>query len=362
MDFYLAPLEGITGYIYRNAVREFFGEGIVKYFTPFIAPRQGRGMKRNEERDILPENNKELKLIPQILTKDAEDFLSLSQRIHEDYGYDEINLNAGCPSKTVTTHGKGAALLSDPEALDRLLDGIFSKSSLRISVKTRIGVESEEEFGPILEVYKRYPLSELIIHPRTQTDGYGGQIRMAAFIRAFRECSFPVIYNGDIFNITDYQEKMNVIRSSTPDGKLPPAVMLGRGLVFDPALARELSRCDSKRLSSSGNGTPAGRTPADITPADLTPADCTPTDVTPADVSPADSAASLTELRAFHDRIFTAYEEILDGDTPLLFHMKELWGYMGRLFPEDAKKLKSIRKATKKADYLTAVRSILPSP
>ncbi len=330
MDFYLAPLEGITGYIYRNAVREFFEEGIVKYFTPFIAPRQGRGMKRNEERDILPENNKELKLIPQILTKDAEDFLSLSQRIHEDYGYDEINLNAGCPSKTVTTHGKGAALLSDPEALDRLLDGIFSKSSLRISVKTRIGVESEEEFGPILEVYKRYPLSELIIHPRTQTDGYGGQIRMAAFIRAFRECSFPVIYNGDIFNIRDYQEKMNVIRSSTPDGKLPPAVMLGRGLIFDPALARELSRCDSNMLSEAEES------------------------------APADSAASLTELRAFHDRIFTAYEEILDGDTPLLFHMKELWGYMGRLFPGDAKKLKSIRKATKKADYLTAVRSILP--
>ena len=97
MNFYLAPLEGITGYIYRNAVREFFGDGIVKYFTPFIAPRQGRGMKRSEERDILPENNRGLQLIPQILTKNAEDFLSLSLRIHEDYGYDEINLNALMP-------------------------------------------------------------------------------------------------------------------------------------------------------------------------------------------------------------------------------------------------------------------------
>lgn len=347
MHFYLAPLEGITGYIYRNAVHEFFGEGIVKYFTPFIAPRQGRGMKRNERRDILPENNPGIQLVPQILTKSPEDFLTLADMISEEFGYEEINLNAGCPSKTVTSHGKGAALLSDPSALDRLLDGIFSKSSLRISVKTRIGVENEDGFGPILDVYKRYPLTELIIHPRTQTDGYGGQVRMTAFIRALKECGFPVIYNGDIFNVTDYKEKMNAIRSSAPGGKLPPAVMLGRGLIFDPALARELSRFENKRLSSSGNGTPTAGTPADGTPADF---------------PPADGAASLKELRAFHDRIFASYEEILDGDTPLLFHMKELWGYMGRLFPEDAKKLKSIRKAAKKADYLAAVRSILPSP
>ena len=325
MHFYLAPLEGITGYIYRNAVHEFFGEGIVKYFTPFIAPRQGRGMKRSEERDILPENNPGIQLVPQILTKSPEDFLTLADIISEEFGYEEINLNAGCPSKTVTTHGKGAAMLKDTEALDRFLDGIYSGTGRRISVKTRIGMESEEEFGPILEVYKRYPLSELIIHPRTQTEGYGGQVHLAAFRKALYECPFPVVYNGDIFRIEDYDEKMDALGENENDAKLPSAVMLGRGLLMDPALARKLSRHVENNASGS-----------------------------------ADGAASLKELRAFHDRIFASYEEILDGDTPLLFHMKELWGYMGRLFPEDAKKLKSIRKAAKKADYLAAVRSILP--
>ncbi len=334
MHFYLAPLEGITGYIYRNAVHEFFGEGIVKYFTPFIAPRQGRGMKRNERRDILPENNPGIQLVPQILTKSPEDFLSLADMMYEEFGYDEIDLNAGCPSKTVTTHGKGAAILKDTEALDRFLDGIFSQSKRQISVKTRIGVESEEEFGPILEVYKHYPLTELIIHPRTQTDGYSGQVRMAPFIRALMECSFPVIYNGDIFNIEDYDDKMNAISTGTEEGKLPPAVMLGRGLLADPALARKLCRHADADKSGITDKTPAGNS---------------------------DGSASRKELRAFHDRIFASYEEILDGDSPLLFHMKELWGYMGKLFPDEPKKLKSIRKAVKKTDYLEAVRSILGS-
>ncbi len=329
MQFYLAPLEGITGYIYRNAVHEFFGEGLVKYFTPFIAPRQGRGMKRNEERDLLPENNCGLKLIPQLLTRSVEDFLRLSEQIHAQYGYEEINLNAGCPSKTVTTHGKGAAILKDTEELDRFLDGIFSGSRRKLSVKTRLGLENEEEFGPILEVYKHYPLSELIIHPRTQADGYGGTVRMASFRKALEECPFPVVYNGDIFRIEDYDEKMNALRVNESDAKLPAAVMLGRGLLMDPALARKLSRHVENKASGS------------------------------AETEENDGSVSLKELRAFHDRIFSSYEEIFDGDTPLLFHMKELWGYMGRLFPDDAKKLKSIRKAVRKADYLSAVSSIL---
>ena len=166
MKIYLAPLEGITGWIFRSAVHECFG-GFDKYFVPFIKPNQMGHFSAREKKDILPDHNRGMYTVPQILTNRAEDFLRTAKKL-EEYGYSEVNLNLGCPSKTVVTKGRGSGFLAYPEQLERFLDEIFDKCGIRISVKTRLGMDDPREFERLLTIYIRYPMEELIIHPRVQ--------------------------------------------------------------------------------------------------------------------------------------------------------------------------------------------------
>ena len=168
MKLYLAPLEGITGWIYRSAVHKCFG-GFDKYFVPFIRPNQMGHLSAREKKDILPAHNAGMRAVPQVLTNQAEDFIRTAARLKE-YGYEEINLNLGCPSKTVVTKKRGAGFLSEPERLEAFLDDIFDKCPTRISVKTRLGMEDPGEFAHLLEIYNKYPMEELIIHPRVHKD------------------------------------------------------------------------------------------------------------------------------------------------------------------------------------------------
>ena len=180
MKIYLAPLEGVTGYTYRRALQECFG-GFDKYFIPFILPNQKGHLSTREKKDIAPENNQGMQAVPQILTKNAEDFIRTVETLKE-YGYEEVNLNLGCPSKTVVTRGRGAGFLDRPDELDRFLDEIFRKCDVRISIKTRLGMEEEWEFEDLLKIYNKYPLEELIIHPRLQKDYYKNTPRMEALL------------------------------------------------------------------------------------------------------------------------------------------------------------------------------------
>mgnify|MGYP000084790714 CR=1 FL=1 len=192
MKYYMAPMEGLTGYVYRNAYHKFFSP-MDHYFAPFIANKK---MSSRERNDILPDHNQGLCLIPQILTNRSADFLAVAKEL-KNYGYDIINLNVGCPSGTVVAKGRGAGLLEDPETLDRFLYEIFAGYDGRISVKTRIGMEDEEEWKDILAVYEKYPLEELIIHPRVRRDFYKGKPRLDAFSYAMGESGHRLCYNGD---------------------------------------------------------------------------------------------------------------------------------------------------------------------
>ena len=156
MKYYMAPLEGITGYIYRRTYHELF-EPADKYFIPFLTPNQKGKFSSRELNDILPEHNNKLDLIPQIMTNSSEAFLLLEKEI-ERVGYRELNINLGCPSPTVTSKYRGSGLLSDPDRLDRMLDSIFANTKCEISVKTRIGYSDPEEWQRILEIYNKYPL------------------------------------------------------------------------------------------------------------------------------------------------------------------------------------------------------------
>lgn len=306
MKYYLAPMEGITTYNFRRTYHKYYG-GVDKYFTPFIANRKLSSRERN---DILPEHNIGMNTIPQILTNRAEDFLSIAKSI-SDYGYETVNLNLGCPSGTVVARKRGAGFLSIPEDLDRFLDEIYDKCPLKISIKTRIGMENLSEWDRLLAIYAKNPVEEFIIHPRLQKEGYGGQVHLDAFQAAQAYLKMPLCYNGDYVctsSASDGYGSSGWLTSYLPD---TDTVMVGRGILQNPGML-------------AGNH-------------------------------------SLSTLRAFHDELLEGYIEIMSGDTNTLYKMKDLWTFMIHSFENSEKYLKKIRKATNMSEYKIAVDAIFRS-
>ncbi|QHQ63231.1 diguanylate cyclase [Anaerocolumna sedimenticola] len=304
MKFYFAPMEGLTGYIYRNAHQEYFGH-IDKYFSPFIVPNQNDKFKSREIKDILPENNQGLVLVPQILTNKAKDFINTSTKLKE-LGYNEINLNLGCPSGTVVSKGKGAGFLAKKEELNKFLDEIFSLSITKISVKTRIGKDNPDEFYELIEIFNQYPMEELIIHPRVQTDFYKNKPNLKIFKDAINLSKNPLCYNGNLFTVND-------VKTFARDFPDIDTFMFGRGLLVNPCL--------------TGKITGSGRLDNKI-------------------------------LKDFHDKIYEDYKRILFGDRNVLFKMKEIWFYMITMFPNNIKYAKKIKKSERLQDYEEAVSSL----
>ncbi|MFD3156754.1 tRNA dihydrouridine synthase [Haloimpatiens sp. FM7330] len=304
MKYYLAPMEGITGYIYRNSYKKFFNN-IDKYFTPFIVPKKNKSFKTKELRDVLPENNKGMNVVPQILTNDSEGFITTSRKLQQ-LGYNEVNLNLGCPSGTVVSKNRGSGFLAKQEELDRFLDEIFKMNDMKISIKTRIGIESSEEFYDIIKIYNKYAIEELIIHPRTQKDFYGNRPNLEVFKDALSLSTNTVCYNGDIFTVNDCNELVKTF----PEIK---TIMLGRGIIANPGLINEIKN---------------------------------------------NTFINKEVLKDFHDEIFNEYREVFNEDRNAMFKMKELWGYMIWLFSNNKKYAKRIKKAQKVYDYNKAVLSL----
>ena len=331
MQIYLAPLEGITTYIYRRAYEHHFG-GVDRYFTPFIVNKK---MAKKEIQGILPENNPGKELIPQIMSNNAEDFIQVSKEI-ASYGYDTVNLNLGCPSGTVVSKRRGAGFLAYPEELDAFLSEIYEKCPIKISIKTRIGLEDESEWDKILSIYEKYPLEELIIHPRLQSDFYKGAIRKEAFARALEQIKVPICYNGELNSLEDVVR----IKEEFPQ---VDRIMLGRGILRHPELVAQIRSFEAgQSLEDAKKRMLFGCTDGEM--------------VT---VAQETSCAELgRRLRGFHDEIYAGYCEIMYGEKPTLFKMKELWSYMGDSFPGTEKQIKQIKKSNRLSEYENAVNSI----
>lgn len=306
MQIYMAPLEGITGFVFRNAFHKYYGSAD-KYFTPFITPHTKKNMDARERRDILPENNCGIALVPQVLTCQADEMVSIGRELQE-FGYQEINLNLGCPSGTVAAKGKGSGFLNDPEKLDRFFETYFKNSDMPLSIKTRIGVDDLEEWKQLLRIYQRYPFCEVIIHPRLGKEFYRGTVHRDLFSEAMQVLPQPVCYNGDIFTIEDFQ----MISEENPGCE---RYMIGRGLLWNPQLAEEILSGSKKEFD-------------------------------------------FLRFEQFHDEIVNGYREYIPGDRNVLFRMKELWGYWTDLFPEDKKHFKKIRKASTLMEYTQEVRML----
>ena len=227
MRYYFAPMEGLTDSIYRRAHHTYFS-GVDRYYMPFLSPTIHRTLTHREDRELPMADSVDFQAVPQVLTKVAEDFL-WAARVCRDRGYDEVNLNVGCPSGTVVSKGKGSGMLRDLDHLDRFLEEIFQESVLPISVKTRLGIENFEEFPKILEIYNRYPIKELTIHPRVRKQFYNGTVDMEMFRYAAQNSRNPLCYNGDITSLA----QIDKLHQEFP---MVESVMIGRGLVADPGL------------------------------------------------------------------------------------------------------------------------------
>ncbi len=294
VKYYLAPMEGITGRIFRKAIHDHFGEGIDKYYSPFLVVHEKIAISNKELKDVLPENNVGMRLIPQILTNDAKGFIRTADHLTK-LSYDEVNLNLGCPSKTVAGKGRGSGFLSDIKGLDEFLYRIYEGCKCSISVKTRIGVSDPEEFEELISVYNKYPVKELIIHPRVRYEYYKGSPHRDIFFKYVEQSVNPVCYNGDVFSEKDIDQLM------TGTGSRLDAVMIGRGMLKDPSLIRRLNGGD--RYTED-------------------------------------------EIKAFLNRLISDYKNELSGDKQVLMKLKELWSYLGQSYPDKEKVLKQLLKCT----------------
>ena len=317
MKYYLAPMEGLTTYNFRTNWNHYYG-GMDKYFTPFISNRHMNSRERN---DVLPEHNTGMHTVPQILTNKAEEFLSLAEQL-AGYGYREVNLNLGCPSGTVVARNRGAGFLGTTRELESFLDEIFEKCPLEISIKTRIGMSYTDEWAPLLQIYRKFPMKELIIHPRLQAEGYKGTPHLEAFAEAACTLQCPLCYNGDITS----PETLSLILEKLP---MIDTVMIGRGILQNPDLLRQLKATELRDTSSHTEGSSLP--------------------------SPAERLAVLKE---FHASLLNGYREIMSGDTNTLYKMKDLWTFLSCSFENPDKYVKKIRKATDVSDYKLAVNAL----
>ena len=292
MHYYFAPMEGLTDSIYRRLHHKYF-PGVDRYYMPFISPTIHRQLTHKEDRELPLADSVSFVAVPQVLTKVSDDFLWAAQVCH-DRGYDEVNLNIGCPSGTVVSKGKGSGMLRDVANLDRFLEEIFAASPLPISVKTRLGLEKSEEFPAILEVLNRYPIKELTIHPRVRKQFYTGGVDMEMFDYAVKNSVNSLCYNGDILSLEQAKQLQELYPSVQ-------STMIGRGLIADPGML--------------SGGT--------------------------------DKAA----LEGFMNELMAVYEVEFGGSRNAIFRLKENWGFLHDRFEGSEKLWKRLRKTTDAAEF-----------
>jgi tRNA-dihydrouridine synthase len=267
---------------------------------PFLSPTIHRQLTHREDRELPFADSVPFWAVPQILTKVPEDFLWAAQ-VCRDRGYDEVNLNVGCPSGTVVSKGKGSGMLRDVQALDDFLEQVFEKSPLPISVKTRFGIENPEDFPAILEVFNRYPIKELTVHPRVRKQFYDGSVHMDMFDLAVRESRNPLCYNGDIVTLAQAEE----IARKYPKVE---SVMIGRGLIADPGML------------SGGTDVKA--------------------------------------LEGFMNELMAVYTVEFGGARNAIFRLKENWGFLHDRFEGCDKLWKRLRKCTDAAEFQSITAEI----
>ena len=301
---YLAPLRGFTNAVFRNVFSQFF-DGVDLAVSPFISTTDSRRVRDCHVRDVLPENNRSMPVIPQIIGNDPEAFIRMARHL-ADLGYTGVNWNLGCPFPMVARKQRGSGMLPYPDRIDAFLDRVLPQVPCGISIKARLGRYSNEEIFRLIPVFNRYPLTEVIIHPRTGVQMYDGRPDIDAFGRCLGQLRHPVVYNGDIRRLADVAALSERF----------PAVhgwMIGRGVLINPFLPA--------LIKANRDGFPE----------------------------------KIDRFRKFHDALFAAYRDVFSGPGHLVERMKGFWGYFSLAFEDARKLLKQIRKIRLPEAYMDRV-------
>lgn len=308
---YQAPLQGFTDFTYRNVFHEVYG-GVTKYFISYLSYGKRKEIKKSLLKEILPENNKALPAIPQVLFSDSTELLELVS-ILIDNGYKEINLNLGCPYPMATNRGRGAAWLEKPAALNETLSELFGKGfQSKFSIKMRAGMTNNQDAQAVFEILNQFPLEEIIFHPRTAKQMYNGKADPSLFEEAIPMVKHPLVYNGDLFSASDLQE----FKALLPNQH---SWMIGRGLLMDPSLALQLNGLEM------------------------------------------DKNLGKQKMKEFHDHLFQQYSEKLQGSGHLLAKMNQFWSYFSESFDNPHKAMKLVKKSSNVLKYNAAVVEIFRS-
>jgi len=304
-----SPLQGFTDFRFRNAFHHYFG-GIDTFYAPYIRLNGKLVIKSSYKRDLQPENNTSLHLIPQVMTNDADEFLFVVKYIQE-LGYKELNWNLGCPYPMVTKQGMGSGLICNPAKIDHILDRAHSETDVVVSMKMRMGYETSEEILDVFPILAKYPIKNIAIHARTGKQLYKGGVDLDAFERCMAHTEQKLYYNGDITSVAKFREMQ--ARFPSIDHW-----MIGRGLIADPFLPSMIKN-----------------------------------DTT---TYPEDRWKIFAE---FHETIYREYDASLSGPTPIRMKMLGFWEYFSQSFSNPHKTYKKIKKAGNAKNYEAAVNEIL---
>ncbi|MDA3800150.1 MAG: tRNA-dihydrouridine synthase family protein [Kiritimatiellae bacterium] len=298
----VAPLRGITNSTFRNVYASLF-EGIDYALAPFVSATAGKKVNLSVLKDILPGKNELMPLIPQVIGANPADVKMMFNVIHQELGYDRININMGCPHRPIVSKGRGSGFLKKPDSIWKMLDTICDDAKFEITLKTRLGYDDPKQILGLIPKFNDYPISELILHTRTATQMYKGATYPEIFAQCMNISKIPLVYNGDIFCLDDYTKLQKMLPECD-------SWMIGRGLVSNPFLPSEIK---SGKLVADGE--------------------------------------KLATMEEFHSQLFAEYQNILFGPAHLLGKMKEYWCYMADNMPDGKKLLSNIRRTKTVESY-----------
>lgn len=300
--FHLAPLQGFTDFIYRKCYHQLFGN-IDAYYIPYISLGPGAKIRNSQLRDLLPDNNKDVPVIPQILCADVHELRPLTTIIKND-GYTKLNFNMGCPYPMATNRGRGSALIEKPDELKRIFDALFTEFNLEVSIKFRAGMENTDQIFKLIPLLKTYPFSTLIFHPRTAGQLYKGEANREVFARFAEAIGQTVVYNGDLNTPSDLYQLQELLPNQNE-------WMMGRGILSDPFLIDRI-----RKISL-------------------------------------DPLAMTNKKREFHDLIFEEYQQNFSDEGQVLMKMKSFWSYFANSFSNPHKAFKPVKKASSLTKFKT---------
>lgn len=301
---YLAPLRGFTDYIYRNAFSRHF-DGFDGAVTPFIPTLKAIRAKPSHLKDVLPENNAAMPVVPQIIGNNHENFIPLAGQL-SDLGYDTVNWNLGCPFPMVAKKKRGSGLLAHPDRIDHFLEKTVSAIPNRLSIKIRLGRKSAEEVFKLLPIFNRYPLKEIIIHPRTGVQMYRGDPDLDTFQQCLGKTNHRIIYNGDINDLGSFKrlaERFQAIEHW----------MIGRGAIINPFLPA-IIKADKDDFTNR-----------------------------------------VERFICFYEDLFDEYQKVFSGPGHLLERMKGFWFYFSQAFEDGREIRKKVHRTPKLDRYVKIV-------